>query len=330
MDKKWHYESPIPPAVKKLELTQERIRQLTEPYQNSFAPLRQIVQKTAFEIAKSNITASSAALSALQPLMVNYIHNITESLFQLPPIPHIETPFLDFAKNVLAFDCFQPSAYLQSIIDSLRIDHSSYIERYHHHLYKARWFPLTGWQTDFGLVVDINEILSTTRDSKNRVKKLDRTIFAYYSKERIEVMKKEWREEGLPEYLMRILHQAVQAYHRKEYALTTIVLSTVWEGIIYNKVSDRRGKRGDRTKENFSWLIAGNQMDEVFKSFFEDFVMYNCYSPQEAIPEVPGRNSLAHSMYTSYPTRKAALNAILFTDLLLKIDPVNIEDCIKN
>ena len=46
------------------------------------------------------------------------------------------------------------------------------------------------------------------------------------TKPAIEEMKKEWRRLDLPEHLMRILHQAVQAYHRKEYAITVIVLST--------------------------------------------------------------------------------------------------------
>jgi hypothetical protein len=54
--------------------------------------------------------------------------------------------------------------------------------------------------------------------------------------------------------------------------------------------------------------------------------MYNCNSSAETILDVPGRNSAAHSFYESYPTRKAALNAILFTDFLLNLEPLEEEN----
>ena len=35
--------------------------------------------------------------------------------------------------------------------------------------------------------------------------------------------------------------------------------------------------------------------------------------------DVPGRHPVAHSWYNSYPSKKMALNAILFTDCLINI-----------
>ena len=35
--------------------------------------------------------------------------------------------------------------------------------------------------------------------------------------------------------------------------------------------------------------------------------------------DVPGRHGIAHCWYNKYPTKKAALNAILFTDFLLNL-----------
>ena len=60
-------------------------------------------------------------------------------------------------------------------------------------------------------------------------------------------------------------------------------------------------------------------------SFFDEYIMYNCESVEEVKEDVPGRNSSAHSWYNKYPSRKAALNAILFTDFLLDIEPLEHE-----
>ena len=52
-----------------------------------------------------------------------------------------------------------------------------------------------------------------------------------------------------------------------------------------------------------------------------DLVFYKCYSMDEVIPDVPGRHSIAHGWFDKYPSRKAALNAILFTDFLIGLQP---------
>lgn len=193
-------------------------------------------------------------------------------------------------------------------------------------MYYAHWFPGSIWCADIKLTFDVIDIVGSTRKSNNRVKKIDRAIYGYYTKPVIEGMKKEWRGLDLPEYLMRILHQAVQAYHRKEYAITVIVLSTQWEGIIYRKAHDNGRKRISKTKEYFSTLASQNNYLEIFKSYYDDFIMYDCNSLEETIADVPGRHSAAHSFYETYPTRKAALNAILFTDFLLRLKPLEEEN----
>ena len=193
-------------------------------------------------------------------------------------------------------------------------------------MYDAHWFPGSIWCADIKLTFDVIDIVGSTHKSKNRVKKIDHAIYGYYTKPAIEEMKKEWRRLDLPEHLMRILHQAVQAYHRKEYAITVIVLSTQWEGIIYRKAHDNGRKRTKKTKEYFSTLTSQNNYLEIFKSYYDDFIMYDCNSLEETIADVPGRHSAAHSFYETYPTRKAALNAILFTDFLLRLKPLEEEN----
>lgn len=96
-------------------------------------------------------------------------------------------------------------------------------------MFDAKWFPYAGWIASFRIVDEMLEILNSSRASKNRIKRIDRLIFSYYDKDEIDNFKRRWRKMGLPSYMIRILVQAVQAYHRREYALTVSALSTLWE-----------------------------------------------------------------------------------------------------
>lgn len=63
----------------------------------------------------------------------------------------------------------------------------------------------------------------------------------------------------MSECLMRILRQTVNAYYRKEYAVTVIVLSTQWEDIICKKLMIM-GERQQR------------QQRSIFLSFLHEMV----------------------------------------------------------
>ena len=248
--------------------------------------------------------------------------------FYATSLPQITVPVFELFQSVSYF----PSDAIREAIKSF--DFTAYWKRLNHILlhecYDAKWVPNAVWNADPDFLTDVLEIINTTKKSKNRVKKIDKAILTYYTKSRIETIKKSWRVLIIPEYSMRMMHQAVQAYHRKEYALTIVMLSTMWEGIIYAKVNDNRGKNGNRTKQNFAVLSDQNNCDLIFQSFFNEYIMYDCRSTSQVIEDVPGRNSSAHSWYNKYPSRKAALNAILFTDYLLKLNPVYEEAAEEN
>ena len=225
--------------------------------------------------------------------------------------PKITSPILEVFKNI----SFTP---IQGLLESLKdFNLSLYRTRLYHLLlcetFDAKWIPNAIWDAAPELLTEVLSIIRSTKKSKNRVKRIDKAVLKHYTKQRVESIKKTWRNKGLPEFSMRMLHQAVQAYHRKEYAITIVMLSTMWEGIIYDKANDFRGKNGNRTKSNFEKLIKQNDFDELFQSFFDEYIMYDCRSVEQVIEDVPGRNSSAHSWYNKYPSRKAALNAILFT-----------------
>lgn len=190
-------------------------------------------------------------------------------------------------------------------------------------MFDARWFPYAGWSADFLMIANVLEVLNTSRASKNRVKRIDKLIFSYYNKDTINDLKRGWRQKNLPSFMTRILVQAVQAYHRREYALTVSALSTLWEGIIQEKVNQSGHRISRKTRENLTKLIEENEFDQIFASFCEEFIFYKCENISEVKPDVPGRHCIAHSWYDKYPNRKMALNAILFTDFLLELEPLD-------
>ena len=223
-----------------------------------------------------------------------------------------------------SLNCSPIYAFLDAITSVFNVDieKDEYAKYYREQMYFSRWFPYAGSVLNANYVEQINDTWAHTRDgSKNRVKQTDKVVFAFYNKTEIEYMRKVWRELGLPKYLVKILNQAVQAYHRGEYAVTVCTLSTLWEGIICEKANDPSFRTSNKTKDNLKKLVDENEYDSILYSFCDDFIFYNCKSPAEVKEDVPGRHGIAHCWYNKYPTKKAALNAILFTDFLLYLEP---------
>lgn len=258
-------------------------------------------------------------LDSYKPLMSNTLTNLISS-YQFDLVDKIQIPIRNYLETI----DFSP---LYSIFEAFKgFDVTKYRDKLNKiaiaETYNARWFPHALCLDDREMVAEFWSILDSTRKSKNRIKKIDQLVFSRYDKNRIEETKKAWCQKNIPEHKMRMMHQAVQAYHRREYALTVVMLSTLWEGIIYDKMNDFRGKSGKRTKEDFKRLISQTDYDALFASFFDEYIMYDCRSVAEVKEDVPGRNSSVHSWYSKYPSRKAGLNAILFTDFLINLEPL--------
>lgn len=268
----------------------------------------------------------SSARKAIEAWSNSAVANLATGLTALvtnPVMQEIQAISSNFGKWLQTVD-FSP---LTSILENIQnigfdYDYEEVNEVFLKAMFDARWFPYAGWIADFRIVDAMLEIIDTSRASKNRVKKIDKLIFSYYDKEEINNLKRGWRQMNLPSYMTRILVQSVQAYHRREYALTVSALSTLWEGIIQEKMSDTSYRISRKTRENLTKLIEENEFDKIFSSFCEEFIFYNCTKPEEVKPDVPGRHCIAHCWYDTYPNRKMALNAILFTDFLLRLKPL--------
>lgn len=191
-------------------------------------------------------------------------------------------------------------------------------------LYDVKWFEGCIVYIGVNNIEDYFYILEHTRNgSKNRTKQIDRLIFSHIDNQKVDEIRKSWRNHGLDTYILRICNQAVYAYERKEYALTIITLSSLWQGIIADKSNHTyEYRKDDKTRDDFKNLSSETELYSRAYDFFKNYIMYPCASKDDVIDDVPGRHSSLHSWYTRYPSKKAALNAILFTDYLVKLNPV--------
>lgn len=228
--------------------------------------------------------------------------------------------------------------YTKSIISNLyKIDYSylfagvkeavkEFVELLNQCLYDAKWFPYAMEYVKKQNASELTRILKNTRyGTKRQIKEIDNLIYKILNKTQIETIRKSWRNYEIPTYMIRILNQAVYAYHRGEYAITAITLSTLWQGMISEKINPNGEgyRKGDKTKNQFKKIIDMNEWSSTYDEFFNEYIMYNCNSKTEIKEDVPGRHGYAHSWFNKYPTKKAALNAILFTDFIIKAEKVN-------
>lgn len=295
--------------------------------------LLQTVGELAMKSAIPSYQFESPVLAAFEKLSNNVVTNLAAGLTALvtsPVMQEIHAISSNLGKWLQTVDFSPLIDILENIKDSgFDYDYKEVNEVFLKAMFDARWFPYAGWIADFRIVDEMLEILDTSRVSKNRIKRIDKLIFSYYDKEEINNLKRGWRQKNLPSYMIRILVQSVQAYHRREYALTVSALSTLWEGIIQEKVKDDTYRISKRTRENLTKLIEENEFDKIFSSFCEEFIFYDCRKAEEVKPDVPGRHGIAHCWYDTYPNRKTALNAILFTDFLLGLKPLEAESSLE-
>ena len=118
----------------------------------------------------------------------------------------------------------------------------------------------------------------------------------------------------------KIFKQCLDAYKRKEYALCTSTLIPIWERMIAEKSGHKGRLHSNKNKEYVETLIEKNQLSKLLDDFYKNCVMYQCDSEEEVLPDVPGRHAGTHGWIIH--NRKTSLNAILLTDFLLRLQPI--------
>ena len=82
------------------------------------------------------------------------------------------------------------------------------------------------------------------------------------------------------------------------------------------------GKGWRSLKKELEDLIEANDYDKIFSDYFNTFIVSQCNKVDDVVDGVPNRHGVSHSWYHSYPSKKASLNAILLTDFIIGLEPL--------
>ena len=294
----------------------------------------EIIEKEAIKDAKYTVGNLSPSILSSLKLVRSNCAAINLTLTKLVLSYHSKVTLLSSTVQSI-LDCFlgidySPFKNIQNFIKGFNFlkYRKELDDIYLQELINAKWFPVRITMVSAEFFSDIIHILGTTKaSSKNRLKKIDKVFFNYYNENTLKELRMFWKSRNLPNHIKRILFEAIQAYKRRQYALTLSALVSLWQGIIQEKATaNQSGKTDKKTKEEFQQLITENECNNLVQYYFEEYIFYPCYGVEQAKEDVPGRNSVCHSWYHKYPTRKAALNAIIFTDFLLELEPVKKEN----
>lgn len=292
--------------------------------------MRQQISKV--DLSAFKLQVSSRVLDAVkafqQPISSAVSESIRKMMSMQPAITEVlRSPAMDWFRSL----DFSP------VLDALKNLHLDFdiSERYKElneiylrTMYQSKWFPYAGWIAKVSLFREVNEIIATSREaSKNRERRIDKAILSYYTTTEIRKIKKSWWKSDLDYCIKRTLGQAIEAYLRGEYALTISCLSTMWEGLIYVKANnvpsvERTRQKMEKTKKELKDLVVSNDYGLIFSDYFNDFIVSNCNTVKDVVDGVPNRHGAAHSWYKKYPNKKAALNAILLTDFIINLKPI--------
>lgn len=338
------YEDPLANVIPR-DVTRfsESIRSITE--NSVFKTLGELASSTVVpnykfqnpQLSKMNYGISSVveafnsnALKVLSESSASFMDSIGSAFIRAMNSPVVEwLRGLDLSPMLTALEGF-------SLEGDLLERYRSYNQAYLMAMYECKWFPYAAWAADISLAEQVAEVLETSRGaSKRREQRIDKLIYAYYTTKEIKQIKRNWRSSKLEPHIKRILGEAIDAHLRGEYALCINSLATMWEGLIYIKahnvtMQDRQRQRMELTKKELSALTEANDYDKIFSDYFDKFIVSSCNKVGDVVDGVPNRHGVSHSWYSSYPNKKASLNAIMLTDFIILLEPLSVEKTCSN
>lgn len=120
------------------------------------------------------------------------------------------------------------------------------VKMYAKSLYEAKWFPAIGTRKDLDIALNLIEEKQILKSDSISEDSIDSVILYYYSDMKIEQLKKQWKKTNQPKFRKQIFNNCLDAFLRKEYALTFCTLIPMWEGILNEKKNGKytRATRG--------------------------------------------------------------------------------------
>lgn len=262
--------------------------------------------------------------SELAQMLANSVRNISVNL-GTAMIDALQSPAMKWFQSLDFSPMYRKLETLNEIFKSREEFKAAYLLA----MYECKWFPYAGWLRDTTLTSSVAEVMETSRGaSKRREKRIDKLILAYYTPKRINAIRRSWRGLGIEAHVKKILCQAMDAHLRGEYALTISSLASMWEGMIYTKANnvpmhERHRQKMSVTKKDLAELTEANDYERIFSDYFDNFIVSQCNKVDDVIDGVPNRHGVSHSWYRSYPSKKASLNAIMLTDYILRLEPLD-------
>lgn len=262
--------------------------------------------------------------SEMAQTLANSVRDITVNLGNAM-IDALQSPAMKWLQSL----DFGPMYRTLEELSEIFISHEEFKAAYLLAMYECKWFPYAGWLKDSALTSAVAEVIETSRGaSKRREKRIDKLILAYYTPQKINSIKRSWRQLDIEPHVKRILCQTMDAHLRGEYALTISSLASMWEGMIYIKANnvpmdERHRQKMSKTKKELAALTEANDYEQIFSNYFDNFIVSQCEGVDDVIDGVPNRHGVSHSWYRSYPSKKASLNAIMLTDYILRLEPLD-------
>lgn len=186
-----------------------------------------------------------------------------------------------------------------------------------------QWFPYVFF---YMKNIDLIELKKIIEDEVNL--ESDRRCFAdekiinYFSPHELKSIKESWMDINICNDTKRMLRHAIDAHNRGHYMLTISCLSLLWEGWILEKCRTDPTTRQSKVVNRFKYLAENNGYHAIFGEFYEKLIGAQCFKSADIIEGIPCRNGIAHGIYKKYPNKKSSINAILITDFILNLEPI--------
>lgn len=319
--------SPVPPAASRV------LRQpsdIIKPVIHSRLTSLPVDKLTNSEIAMALQAAKSASeatmfLASLPPVLPSDIAKIADAsnriIESIPQKQFLSGPLSFLAQAVSEYGG-DPSTLgsTEQFPRSGWRNWKTYMKSCAAAIISERWCPALVLHVPIIKLSVLNDILTRDIPEKERTALTDQFIFENTGEKYIAHVSETWQSSDLPSHYRRLLKETLHAYLRDEYGLVIPALSPLWEGIIRKKASLPPKAKSPALKAAVEDLASKDKYLETISPFYNECIMYQCEGMDEVIPDVPGRHAMAHGWFPSYPSRKAALNAISFTDFLLCLE----------
>ena len=162
------------------------------------------------------------------------------------------------------------------------------------------------------------DVIRINRENNHKIikAKIDNLCFENYTISRLNLIKQELFCCEIDMVMKQIIDEAFDAFYLGRFATTVTLLASNWERIILGKIESER-VTSKKTTNKLKDRLERQELLPVFLGFYKKYIVCEDIN---ANVEIPNRNCIAHGKCKEYPCRKQALNAILITEFLTKMN----------